>query len=115
MLKLDIDNYRARSALYLEKLFFGIPLPFFYRKSSSGKGLHIQAPQCEKWDYRRFIFDDPMRIFFDQVRERKEIPISNLLWDQKKGRKAGSWNMIESQKDISELLDSMFTENYISS
>ena len=105
MLKIDYDDYRTASVLKTERFLFSIPLPFFIRKSSSGKGLHIMCPSLGTWDFRRFIFDDKMRIELDERREEKRLPISNLLWDRKNGKTAHPWSLISTQSQIADILD----------
>lgn len=112
MLKIDIDHFAARSSLYLCKLLFGMPRPFFIRKSSSGKGFHIAVPSLADWDYRRFIFDDEMRIRLDAHREQIRLPISNVLWDIKGGKRAYPWTLCATQDDALRIVDSLM-ENYI--
>lgn len=84
MLKLDIDDFRGRTRLELQKIMHSMPVPFLVRVSSSTGGLHIAVPYCNKWDYRRMMFDDKMRIELDEQRERQKLPVSNLLWEDRK-------------------------------
>lgn len=60
-----------------------------------------------EWDYRRFVYDDPMRIDLDIQRLVKRVPVHNLLWDIKNGVKAGEWHTITSETDIEHYLDAV--------
>ncbi len=105
MLKIDVDGYDRQSMLYLEKLFFCLPFPFFVRISSSNHGLHLCIPGLGDLDYRRLVFDDPMRVSLDDNRRVRGLPITNLLWDEKNGKVARPWAEIKSQSDIVIFLD----------
>lgn len=110
MLKLDIDDYQHQPALKLIRLFHAVPLPFFVRKSSSGRGLHIKCPDLETWNFLRYIFDDLMRISLDEKREQVGLPVSNLLWDVKMGKEAGIWTYISTSADMERYLEGLMTE-----
>ena len=105
MLKIDLDNIHPRPRLELQRIFYAMPRPFFVRLSSSGEGLHIAVPDCQEWDYRRICYDDPMRIDLDGQRARKGLPVHNLLWDMKKGKSAGAWQIMRSERDIERYFD----------
>jgi hypothetical protein len=103
MLKIDIDGFPNR--LYLQRVFYSLPRPFFVRLSSSRKGLHLAVPLCAEWDSRRFMWDDTMRIDLDQQRARAGLPVHNLLWDVKNGKHAGEWQIIRDERGIERFLD----------
>jgi len=105
MLKIDVDNYHRLSRLYLQCIMYAMPKPFYCRISSSGEGLHIAVPNLTEWDYRRFVWDDPMRIDLDTQRRLAKLPARNLLWDVKNGRRANRWRVIRSEKDIEHFID----------
>jgi hypothetical protein len=105
MLKIDIDGYKVMSMYSLLRLFFSLPLPFEVRRSSSGKGLHIRVRSLDDDHYLRLVFDDPMRIFLDDNRRFNDMPIANLLWDNKNGMRAHPWQKMRSQKDILNFLN----------
>lgn len=111
MLKLDIDNYQHQPPLKMLRLFYSLPLPFFVRVSSSGKGLHVKAPDLEMWSFLRYIFDDPMRISLDEKRIKIGLPVSNLLWDIKEGKKSGVWIYIQTQQEIRILFEGLLAES----
>jgi hypothetical protein len=110
MLKLDIDDYKNKSRLKLLKLFCNMPYPYFVRFSSSMEGLHIKNPNLDSMDDLRLIYDDPFRIEFDGFRRQHGLPIFNLLWDVKEGKKAGKWKKIKNSKDAINFIDSISTE-----
>jgi hypothetical protein len=86
---------------------YALPRPFFVRLSSSRTGLHLNAPVCGEWDYRRFTYDDPMRIDLDTQRRIKRLPVANLLWDKKNGNPAGQWHVMRTERDIESYLDAI--------
>ncbi len=57
-------------------------------------------------DYRRLVFDDEMRVWLDDARAYHNMPINNLVWDCKNGRRAGRWLWLRSQKDILDFFNS---------
>jgi hypothetical protein len=105
MLKIDVDAFHHLSRLYLQCLFYAMPRPFFARLSSSGNGLHVVVPTLAEWDYRRYTFDDPMRIDLDTQRRLAKLPARNLLWDVKNGVRANRWYIIRTEKDIENFID----------
>jgi hypothetical protein len=105
MLKLDIDAFHARSRFELQRIFYACPRPFYVRLSSSRCGLHLVVPVCGEWDYRRYAFDDPMRVDLDTQRRLKNLPVKNLLWDVKNGEPAGEWQTIRTEQDIEHFID----------
>jgi hypothetical protein len=113
VLKIDKDKYRKKGLCGdLLPLFFSLPLPFSVRRSSSGKGLHIKAPKLEDGHYLRYVFDDPMRVKLDDERAYEGMPLHNLFWDEKNGRKAYPWKCIRSQRAILDFLNE-FTHDKI--
>lgn len=107
MLKLDIDEIHSRTRLELQRIMYSCPRPFFIRLSSSRAGLHLAVPGCGEWDYRRYAYDDPMRINLDTQRRLKRLPVRNLLWDVKNGRPAGDWHIIRTERNIEDYLDTI--------
>lgn len=105
MLKIDVDRVSRRSRLYLQTMFYGVPPPFYYRFSSSGDGLHLMIPQCRSDDYRRAVYDDPMRIALDEQRRVARLPVHNLLWDVKNGKPAADWIPIADSAQVERELD----------
>lgn len=105
MLKLDIDNYHAKARFELQRIFYACPRPFYIRLSSSRGGLHLVVPVCGEWDYRRYAYDDPMRVDLDTQRRLKHLAVKNLLWDVKNGKPAGDWHTITSEQDIEQFID----------
>lgn len=65
------------------------------RISSGGKGVHITADLPDPIPYeamisaRRYLGDDPKRIHYDDV--RPDAKPSQILFDLKRGRRAGAW------------------------
>lgn len=110
MLKLDIDGFTHIPRLVLQRILYAMPRPFFLRLSSSRKGLHIVVPLCSEWDWRRFAYDDPMRVSLDLQRLHKHLAVKNLLWDTKNGKHAGHWRAIESELNIESFLDVIETQ-----
>jgi hypothetical protein len=94
MLKIDLDDY-AKHEFKVCRLLLTGPFPYRVRVSSSNEGLHYENSSLPTWDYRRFAFDDPMRITLDDQREALRLPFVNLLWDVKNGKTAGTWFEIE--------------------
>jgi hypothetical protein len=111
MLKLDIDAVYKRERLQLQKIMYALPRPFDVRLSSSMEGLHIRVPLCGEWDYRR-CYDDKMRVALDEQRLRWNLPVHNLLWDVKEGKRAGDWKTIRTEREIERFLD-LFANTYI--
>jgi hypothetical protein len=106
MLKIDKDKYAHKGFMGdLLPLLFSIPMPFSIRRSSSGKGLHIRAPRLGDRHYLRDIYDDPMRVKLDDERAFEGMPLHNLFWDEKNGRKAGAWHCIRSQRALLDFLN----------
>jgi len=105
MLKIDIDKIARRSRFNLQKIMYCIPRPFYVRVSSGGNGIHVRAPLCGEWDYRRIAYDDPMRIQLDEQRTRHRLPVKNLLWNIKNGKHAGLWWIIQNEKHIERFID----------
>lgn len=105
MLNIDIDGVYRRSRFDKQKILYSMPRPFFIRLSSSKKGFHIRVPYCGEWDYRRYAYDDPMRVDLDTQRVRHGLPIKNLVFDVKLGRRAGLWEIIQTEGDIERYLD----------
>lgn len=110
MLKIDIDNFPELSRLTLQIIMYAMPRPFYVRISSSGTGLHIRVDHRKEWDWSRFAYDDPMRIDLDEQRERLKLPVHNLLWDVKNGKRAGHWHLITSERNIESFLDAIETQ-----
>ena len=110
MLKVDVDEFSHKTRFELQKILHSMPCPFFIRLSSSRAGLHVSVPLCDEWDYRRLTFDDKMRVDLDGQRERKRLPIKNLLWDVKNGNAAGCWRIIRNSKEVENFLDSLVTQ-----
>jgi hypothetical protein len=44
------------------------------------------------------------------MRGRKNLPVSNLLWDIKNGLHAGPWRVIKNSKQVELFLDSITTQ-----
>jgi len=107
ILKLDIDSVHARSTFELLKIFLACPRPFFIRYSASRRGLHLAVPVCGEWDYRRYIYDDPMRVDLDTQRRLKGLPVKNLLWDNKNGKPAGHWKVMRTERDIEDFVNTI--------
>jgi hypothetical protein len=107
LLKIDIDHIHHRSRFELQRIMYAMPRPFFVRLSSSRSGLHLHAPVCGEWDYRRYTYDDPMRIDLDTQRRLKGLPVKNLLWDVKNGRPAGEWHVMRTERNIEDYLDAI--------
>lgn len=105
MLKLDIDKIHHKPRLCLQMVLYAMPRPFFARLSSSRGGLHLAVPGCREWDYRRIAYDDPMRVDLDTQRMRHRLPVHNLLWDMKDGKRAGYWQTIRTETDIEHFID----------
>ncbi len=105
MLNIDVDGLYRRPRFEKQRILYSMPRPFFLRLSSSRRGLHISVPACGEWDWRRFAYDDPMRINLDEQRQRKGIAVHNLLWDVKNGKHAGQWWIIRTEQDIERFLD----------
>jgi len=110
MLKIDVDGFTHTPRLVLQRIMYAMPRPFFVRLSSSREGLHIVCPQLGEWDYRRFAYDDPMRVNLDYQRVLKGIPVHNLLWDIKNGLRAGHWRVITDEQNIESFLDAIETQ-----
>jgi len=109
MLRIDIDGIYHTPRLSLQIALYSMPRPFLVRLSSSREGLHLAVPACAEWDYRRFSYDDPMRIRLDEQRVRARLPVKNLLWDIKNGKTASEWNTIKTERDIERFLDAIET------
>jgi hypothetical protein len=107
MLKVDVDKIQYRSRFELQRIMYAMPRPFFVRLSSSRTGLHLHAPLCGEWDYRRYTYDDPMRVDLDTQRRLKRLPVSNLLWDVKNGKLAGNWHVMRNERDIEDYIDAV--------
>jgi hypothetical protein len=105
MLKIDIDKVHRRSRFEMQRIMYSLPRPFFIRRSSSGKGMHLAVPALGEWDWRRQAYDDPMRIALDEQREHHRLPVRNLLWDVKNGKPAGQWRIIRTERDIENYID----------
>lgn len=104
-LKLDIDSFHSRSRFEIQRIFYACPRPFWIRLSSSRLGLHLAVPVCGEWDYRRYAYDDPMRVDLDTQRRLKRLPVKNLLWDVKNGKPAGDWRELKTEQDIEHFID----------
>jgi hypothetical protein len=48
-----------------------------------------------------------MRVELDLMRQRKKLPVKNILWDNKEGKLAGRWRIIRSSQDVENFLDSI--------
>ena len=105
MLKIDIDTVHRRSRFEMQRILYSLPRPFFVRISSSGEGLHLIVMSLDEWDWRRYAYDDPMRIALDEQREHHRLPVRNLLWDVKNGKPAGQWRIIRTERDIENYID----------
>lgn len=103
-LKLDMDNIvrRKRAVWFL----LSMQKPYKIRVSSGGNGVHVRSdcPGCPRtqdcytcWLYA--IHDDKKRLNLNLSRNKAGLT-HNLLWDLKKGKKAGEWQYIESVQDI---------------
>lgn len=110
MLKIDVDEFSHKTRFELQKIMHSIPCPLFVRLSSSREGLHIAAPLCDEWDYRRYAYDDQMRVDLDTQRTIKKLPVHNLLWDIKNGKVAGWWRIIRNSREVENFLDSLATQ-----
>ena len=110
MLKIDVDGFTERPRYDLQLLMYAMPRPFAARLSASRTGLHIAVPKCQEWDYRRYIYDDRMRIDLDEQRERLKLPVHNLLWDVKNGLRAGHWRLMTDETTIESFLDAIETQ-----
>ena len=98
-LRLDWDRFtfRMKDTLYMLK---NIPTPFDVRISPGGEGLHIKRNGDYDYNnplYRRY--DDPRRLYINRLREENGVS-HNILWDVKKGRRAGTWHTINNIVDI---------------
>lgn len=110
MLRIDVDEFTHKTRFELQKILHSMPCPFFVRLSSSRTGLHVSVPLCDEWDYRRYAYDDPMRVDLDTQRKMKRLPVRNLLWDKKDGVLAGHWTIIKNSIYIENFLDSLVTK-----
>jgi hypothetical protein len=105
-LKLDVDKYSRRGfSGYLLPLFFSLPLPFSVRRSSSGRGLHVKCNKLPSDHYLRYVFDDPMRVKLDDDRAFEGMPLHNLFWDVKNGKRAYKWRCIRSQRALLDFIN----------
>ena len=109
MLRLDLDDYQEIPRLKLLKLFFSLPRPFYIRFSSGGLGLHLKAPLLPTMDYRRDLYDDPMRVLLDDFRSSHGL-VYNLQWDVKEGKTAGEWIELNNELDIVKFIDRISVE-----
>jgi hypothetical protein len=106
VLKIDLDKYRRRGFCgELLPLLFSIPRPYSIRRSSSGRGLHIKAPLLDDNHYLRSVYDDPMRVLLDDERVAEGMPLHNLFWDVKNGKKAYSWTCIRSERGVLDFIN----------
>jgi hypothetical protein len=105
MLNIDIDGVYRRSRFDKQKILYAMPRPFFIRLSSGKRGFHIRVPLCGEWDFRRYAYDDPMRVDLDLQRVRHGLPLKNLVFDVKLGKRAGLWEMIQTETDVERYLD----------
>lgn len=111
MMQIDVDHIHDTPRFDIQKILYSMPRPFHIRLSSSREGLHLRVPACGKWDYRRYAYDDPMRIQLDEQREHAGLPVSNLLWDVKNGKNACDWRAIMCEREIEHFLDTIETKN----
>jgi len=107
VLKIDIDKVHHRSRFEMQRIMYSLPRPFFIRRSSSGKGMHLAVPALGEWDWQRYAYDDPMRVDLDMQRERHRLPVRNLLWDVKNGKPAGQWRIIRTERGIEDYIDAV--------
>jgi len=105
MLKIDIDAIQQRSRFELQRIMYSLPRPYFVRVSSSGKGLHLAVPALGEWSWQRYAYDDQMRIDLDHLRAHHRLPVHNLLWDCKNGKRAQQWRIIRTEQDIEHYID----------
>ena len=99
ILRIDYDKFvwRVVDTLYMLK---DIPTPFDVRISPGNEGLHIRKEGDYTYDnplYQRY--DDPKRLHINRLRQQNRLS-SNVLWDVKKGRSAGTWHRINNNADI---------------
>ncbi len=103
---IDVDKYRRRGFVgYLLPLLFSLPFPFSIRKSSSGRGLHVKVKKLPDDYFLRNVYDDPARVKLDDERRFEGMPVNNLAWDVKNGKRAGAWVCIRSQKGLIDYLN----------
>ena len=98
-LRLDWDKFtfRMEDTLYMLK---NIPTPFDVRISPGSEGLHVKRDGDYTYNdplYR--MYDDPKRLRINRLRNEHGVS-HNILWDVKKGQRAGTWHTIHNIVDI---------------
>ena len=110
-LLLDYDKfvYRMEDTLYMLK---NIPTPFDVRVSPGGEGLHVRKDGDYTLNdplYQRY--DDPKHLRISRIRKQNGVSY-NMIFDVKKGRRAGMWHTIHNVVDILSFMTKL-TETYI--
>ena len=97
-LTLDLDDCSYQYAKYRVRQLMEMGADkVFLRKSSGGEGYHVEA-WIEDWDRneymtRALLGDDPLRLWKDIQQTRLGVPSTQVLFNTKEGRDAGSWEV----------------------
>lgn len=105
MLKLDIDYVTKKVTNFL----LSLQKPYEIRLSPGKHGIHVRSdcPGCPRTGdcYSCYLFmqDDRKRLELNRSQKQRGL-CHNILNDYKNGKKAGTWQTIETEQDADRFL-----------